>query len=232
MNDNTVSILGLTIELNRPADGQCECGSMAAVIRPGSGPHRARLDCAYCGKFRGWLPALAADALVDTVERYGGWPDVFVQPRSPEFDFEGERKITQPKIEGKAMAKISETFPSRFLKAADLQGEDRKVVIQGVMIEKLGVGPDANEKPVVTYRGWVKVHPLGKVVSKFVADALGDDTDTWIGKHVIVYEATESFQGKPHQVVKIRMPTARDKMPVSTSMPPPSDDDGEPPFDV
>jgi hypothetical protein len=233
MNDNIVSIVGLTIELNRPADGQCGCGSMAAVIGPGAGPHRARLDCAYCGKFRSWLPALAAEALVHTVTAYRGWPDVAVQPLSPEFNFEEERKATQPKIEGKPMVKISETFPSRFLKAPDLQGEDRKVVIQGVVNEKLGVGPDASLKPVVTYRGWIKVQPLNKSVSNFVAGALGDDSDNWIGKHVILYEATESFQGTPHQVVKIRMPTARDKMPVSTSMPTPAADDGEePPFEM
>jgi hypothetical protein len=88
MNDIT-PILGLSIELDRPRDGLCPgCGlSKTAVIREGSGPHRARLNCAYCNRFRDWLPALVADALVDTVGRYGGWPDVVVQPLSPEFNF-------------------------------------------------------------------------------------------------------------------------------------------------
>ena len=130
--------------------------------------------------------------------------------------------------------KISETFPSRFLKAADLQGEDRKVVIQGVMNEKLGVGADADEKPVVTYRGWQKVHALNKGTATFIADALGDDPDDWTGKHVILYETTDSFQGKQHQVIRVRMPAARDaKLPVSTTMPPPrTDSEEEPPFEM
>jgi hypothetical protein len=139
-------------------------------------------------------------------------------------------------MECKAMPKISETFPSRFLKAADLQGEDRKVVIQGVMIERLGVGADADQKPVVTYRGWQKVHVLNKGTSNTVTDALGDDTDDWVGKHVILFETTtQDLHGKPCQVVRVRIPAARDaKLPVSTSMPPPRADGGdeEPPFEM
>src|SRR5258708_8488269 len=87
MNHSIIPILGLTIELNRPADGSCECGSVAAVIGKGAGPHAARLDCAFCGKFRGWLPALAADALVDTVTRYGGLPHAFFLPPFPPIHF-------------------------------------------------------------------------------------------------------------------------------------------------
>jgi hypothetical protein len=233
MNDNIIPIIGLCIELNRPADGSCECGSIAAVIGKGAGPHAAKLDCAFCGKFRGWLPALAADALIHTVTAYGGWPDVVVQPLSPEFNF-GAASSTQAPMECK-MVKVSEMYPSRFLKEPDLQGEERKVVIQGAMQEKLGIGADAELKLVITYKGWKKVHALNKIVSTFFADALGDDSDDWAGKIVILYPTTQDFQGKTHRVIRVRMPTARDKMPVSTSTPPPSaatDDGEEPPFDA
>jgi len=220
MND-IIPILDLSIELNRPRDGLCECGSMAATIGQGAGPHAARLDCSNCGKFRGWLPVLAAEALVDTVERYGGWPDVVVQPLSEVFE------ATQ--TQGKAMAKISEIFPSKYLKASDLQGNEHKIIIDGVMTERFG----DDTKPVVSFRGWKKTCPINKVVSLFLADALGDDADSWVGKAAIIFPTTQPFQGKSFPVVRFRMPTARDaKLAVSTSMPTPAEDDDEPPFDV
>jgi hypothetical protein len=223
MSDDIISIIGLPIELNRPRDGLCpDCGSMTATIGKGAGPHAARLDCSNCGKFRGWLPALAAEALVDTVTRYGGWPDVALRPLSEVF------KATQ--TEGKAMAKISEVFPSKYLKASDLQGNEHKVIIAGVVTERFS----DDTKPVVSFRGWTKTCPINKVVSLFLADALGDDTEAWVGKAVIILPTTQPFQGKTFPVVRFRMPAARDaKMPVSTSMPPPAADDGEePPFDM
>jgi hypothetical protein len=235
---NVIPIIGLCIELNRPRDGVCpECGSMAAVIGEGAGPHAARLDCANCHRFRGWLPVLAAAALIDTVTRYGGWPDVTVQSLSPELcadaptvtpsDDGAASSSVQNPTKGKTM-KISELYPSRFLKAGDLQGRDHKVVIQVVAEEKLG----DDLKPVVTYRGWTKMHALNKGVSTFVAGALGDDTEGWTGKTVMIYPTVADFQGKPFDVIRVRMPAARDaKTPVSTAMPPPADDD-EPPFDV
>jgi hypothetical protein len=94
--------------------------------------------------------------------------------------------------------------------------------------EKLG----DDIKPVVAYRGWSKTHPLNKGVSVFVADGLGDDTNAWIGKQVIILPTVTPYQGKQYEVIRVRLPAARDaKMPVSTAMPAAVDDE-EPPFDV
>jgi hypothetical protein len=93
---DVIPIIGLHIELNRASDGVCPgCGSMAAIVGKGAGPHAARLDCANCARFRGWLPALAAEALVDTTRRCGR-PTVVIQSSSPEFDFADAKTTTSP----------------------------------------------------------------------------------------------------------------------------------------
>jgi hypothetical protein len=123
--------------------------------------------------------------------------------------------------------KISETYPSRFLKYHDLAGREHKVIIENVVSEKLG----DDIKPVINYKGWSKSHPLNKGVSTTIADGLGDETNSWIGREIIIFPTTTDYQGKRYEVVRARLLVARDsKLPVSTAMPPPSDDDEDIPF--
>ena len=125
--------------------------------------------------------------------------------------------------------KISEVYPSKFLKAADLASRDHKVIIESVVHEKLG----DDMKPVVSYRGWSKCHPLNKGVSQFIADGLGDETNSWIGREIVIYPTTTDYQGKRYEVVRARLLTARDqKMQPSLAMPPSSDDEQDPPFEL
>ena len=49
------------------------------------------------------------------------------------------------------MTSVSELFPSRFLKAADLKGRTVKAKIKKVEVEE--IGQDRDEKPVVYFEG-------------------------------------------------------------------------------
>lgn len=113
--------------------------------------------------------------------------------------------------------KISEEFPSKYLKAADLQGREVRVTIGNVEREKMG----DDTKPVVYFKGKEKGVVLNKTNSNVIADAYGDDTDDWFGQDVILLSVMTDYAGKATPAIRVRIPTARDSKPrpdpISTS---------------
>jgi hypothetical protein len=114
--------------------------------------------------------------------------------------------------------KISEEFPSKYLKAADLQGREVKVVMQNVEKEKLG----DDTKPVLYFKGKEKGVVLNKTNSNTISDAYGDDTEDWFDQPLILFSVMVDFQGKVGPAIRCRVPTAKDNRqgrpdPISTS---------------
>jgi len=103
--------------------------------------------------------------------------------------------------------RISTAFPSEYLKAADLQGQNVRVVIDRV--EMRDVGDDT--KPVVFFQNKNKGVVMNKTNANNIAIAYGDDTDDWTGKEVILYEAMVDFQGRSVAAIRIRPPAAKDR---------------------
>ena len=99
--------------------------------------------------------------------------------------------------------KLSQMYPSRFLKADDLDGPTLDV------IEKVGqdqVGREQEVKPIVYFR---KLKPL--VLNKtnaqtIVAIAGTDETDNWGGVAVEVYPTTTPFGTEIVDCVRLRAP--------------------------
>ena len=106
--------------------------------------------------------------------------------------------------------KISEEFPSKYLKATDLQGRDVKVTMANVEREKLG----DDMKPVLYFKGKEKGVVLNKTNANTIGDAYGDDTDNWFGQEIILFSVMTDFQGKVGPAIRVRVPTARDRAPV------------------
>lgn len=105
--------------------------------------------------------------------------------------------------------KISEEFPSKYLKASDLQNRDVKVVMSHVEREKMG----DDLKLVLYFQGKEKGVVLNKTNSNTIADAYGDDTDDWQGQEIVLFSIMTDFQGKVTPGIRCRMPTARDRKP-------------------
>lgn len=103
--------------------------------------------------------------------------------------------------------RISAAFPSDYLKAADLQGRNARVIMSHV--EMRDVGDD--HKPVLFFQGKEKGVVLNKTNGNNIAAAYGDDTDEWAGKEVILYEAMVDYQGRSVAAIRIRPPTAKDR---------------------
>lgn len=107
--------------------------------------------------------------------------------------------------------KISETFPSKYLRAADLQGREVKVTMQNVDMEKLG----DDMKPILYFKGKDKGLCLNKTNSNTIADSYGDDTDDWMDQPLILFSVMVDYQGKVGPAIRCRVPTAKDNKPAA-----------------
>lgn len=102
--------------------------------------------------------------------------------------------------------KMSEEFPSKFLKAADLQGREVRLTMANVEREKIG----DDFKPVLYFKGKDRGLALNKTNAGTIADAYGDDSDDWFDQPIILFSVMVDFQGKVGPAIRCRVPTAKD----------------------
>lgn len=106
---------------------------------------------------------------------------------------------------------ISEACPSEFLKAADLRGKQVRAVIDRVELREVG----DDHKPVLFFAGKDKGVVLNKTNANNIGLAYGDDTGAWSGQPVILYEAIVDFQGRSVKAIRIRVPSAKERVVVA-----------------
>ena len=102
---------------------------------------------------------------------------------------------------------ISSAFPSNYVKAADLKGNNVIVVMARVEMEKIG----NDEKPVLYFQGKDKGLVLNRTNSNNIAHLYGDDTDDWAGREIVLFPAMVDFQGKTVEAIRVRGVRAADK---------------------
>lgn len=98
--------------------------------------------------------------------------------------------------------RISDAFPSNFIKASDLRGQDVQVVISNVTMEDIG----GDHKPVLHFQGKERGMVLNKTNSNVITDVYGDETNEWIGKPITIYPTRTDFQGKMVDAIRVRYP--------------------------
>ena len=110
-------------------------------------------------------------------------------------------------------------FPSKWLKAADLDGP-RLVTIKEVQDED--VAGDGLEKPVAYFHGETKGLGLNVTNCRTLEKILGtDDVDRWIGKTVVIFKTETDYKGERVDCIRIRAPKPGAKLPE----PPPQEPD-------
>lgn len=97
---------------------------------------------------------------------------------------------------------MSKVFPSRFLKAADLQGRDCRVVIGQVTMEV--VGDEAKAKPILYFQGREKCLGLNVTNRDMIMSMYGPNSDDWIGKSVTLFPTKVEMKGKIVDAIRIR----------------------------
>ena len=100
------------------------------------------------------------------------------------------------------MKSVSELFPSRFLKAADLKGRTVKAKIKKVEVEE--IGQDRDEKPVVYFEGVERGLVMNKTNAFAIAEIHGDPTGGWTGKEVELFSMMVPYQGQSVAAIRVR----------------------------
>ena len=107
------------------------------------------------------------------------------------------------------MPKMHQMFPSRWLAAADLEDQDRTYTITDVTQELIGQGEDQDHKWVVSFREVDKGLVLNKTNATSQASCLGDDTDDWLGRKVVLYSTEVQFSGRMVEAIRVREKATR-----------------------
>lgn len=115
---------------------------------------------------------------------------------------------------------INEVFPSKYLKAADLQGRQVTVKIRSAEQETMG----DDRKLVVYFEGKEKGFVCNKTNANNIAALYGPDTDGWIGSEITLFEAMVDFQGKTVPSIRVRAPQRAAQRQAPAKQPTPADD--------
>ena len=104
---------------------------------------------------------------------------------------------------------INKAFPSKYLKASDLDTE-MQVKIKSIAFEE--VGPQKDRRPVAYFEGIEKGVVLNKTRSNGIVRASGsEETNDWPGTLVLLYPSTTQFQGEEVECIGIRAPRQEKK---------------------
>jgi hypothetical protein len=121
---------------------------------------------------------------------------------------------------------IDDAF-SNFLKASDLGGKPRLVIIDHVTMEE--IGQKKERKAIIHFQDQKKPMVLNKVNANNIKAMFGPMTETWIGKQIVLFEAMVDFGGKTVPGLRVRPPKSNGHVPANfaPSYPPPGLADDE-----
>ena len=101
------------------------------------------------------------------------------------------------------MVNINESFPSKYLKASDLQGRDIKVAISHIEMEQVG----NDSKPILYFVGKQKGLVLNKTNASMISMIYGPETDGWQGGELVLFPTTVDFKGQQTTAIRVKLPT-------------------------
>jgi len=108
------------------------------------------------------------------------------------------------------MGNIHDAFPSKYLKASDLQGRQHIVTIDRVEYEE--VGKQRDRKPILYFVGKEKGMVLNKTnANKVIGIANSPVTEEWQGVAVQLFVAQVEFQGDMVDAIRIKQPVRGQK---------------------
>lgn len=128
-------------------------------------------------------------------------------------------------------------FPSKYLKAVDLDGRDCTVMIERVVIDELvRRGGSREKKGVMHLKGTEKMVVLNRTNAETIVKLYGRDTSGWIGKRITLYPARVTFGRDTVDAIRVREQVPRKKGEQAPPPEPPAaaandaDDDAPPQF--
>jgi len=99
---------------------------------------------------------------------------------------------------------INDIYPNTggdWLKANDLNGRTHNLVIEGTSVVEL----DGEDKLLLSFENREKKLLCNKTNARTISSEYGDDEATWIGKDIMVFPTTCTFEGKVVPCIRVRM---------------------------
>jgi hypothetical protein len=100
------------------------------------------------------------------------------------------------------MTTVSDAFPSKYLKAADLKNRTAKVAIKEVVCEE--IGQNKENKPIIYFDKVEKGLVLNKTNAVEIAATHGDQMEGWTGKEIELFSQMVPFQGQNVPAIRVR----------------------------
>src|SRR5262249_41635691 len=124
------------------------------------------------------------------------------------FGAVGEPVMITRAMKGSAMDRNT-LFPSKFAKAADLNGRPTTVVIDKASVETLKtMSGESTQQLVLHFRDRVKPLVVNRTNYDTLADFLGDGAGAWVGKRIELYPDRVAVGGKTVPCIRVRQPLA------------------------
>ncbi len=91
--------------------------------------------------------------------------------------------------------KVSQLYPSKYLRSDDLQGRRVTATVRQVVVEDVA-GDGSQQKPVVYFQGRDKGLVLNRTNAAVLAQALGEETDLWPTAVIEISAVPVPYQGR------------------------------------
>jgi len=112
---------------------------------------------------------------------------------------------------------INKAFPSKFLKADDIDGHEPVVTVKSCSMQAMEAGND--QRPVLYFEGKEKGLVLNKTNANMLVELTGSPlTEQWMGTSIKLVVIWTEFQGKPIQGIRVR-PANGKPVPVQAPQP-------------
>ena len=102
--------------------------------------------------------------------------------------------------------RTTDLFPSRYVKAGDLDAGPQTMAIRELAVEEIGQGKDRQDKPVLHFHNRDKGLVLNVTNMRTIEDAYGTETDDWLGKSIELFSTKVPFKGDLVDGVRVRVP--------------------------
>jgi len=103
------------------------------------------------------------------------------------------------------MTSYKSLFPSKYLRAIDLDGSHVTVTIDRVDEDEwIGSGQDAEQKPTLYFSDDIQPLVLNKTNAAAIGDLHGEDFTKWGGKRVVLYPTRVQFRDKMVDAIRVR----------------------------
>ena len=107
------------------------------------------------------------------------------------------------------MPNVDEIYPSKFMRAVDLNGRDTTATIAYVTIEPFEADGKKQNKPVLHFEeGHLKPPVANKTNLNEIAKFAGENTGSWPGTKVTLFSCKVAFGSKITDGVRVRQPLA------------------------